>query len=123
MLPPVYNLLRASAPLVALVGDRIYRHGSAPQGVKHPYLTWFQVNGTPENTLSERPGMDRSTVQIDAWCGGATGDKQCETVAEAVRDALEDYAHMTSVPIDQREQATGLWRIAEEFDFFVGRSA
>jgi hypothetical protein len=121
MLPPVYNTLRASSPVLALVGDRIYRHGSAPQGVKHPYLTWYMINGSPENTLSELPGIDRQSIQVDVWCGGATGDRQCEAVAEAVRDALEPHAHMTSTPIDQREQATGLWRIALEFDWFVSR--
>jgi hypothetical protein len=123
MLPPIYNLLRASGAVVALVGDRIFRHGSAPKGVREPYLTWFQVTGTPENTLSETPTIDRSSIQIDIWCGGATGDRQCETVCEAVRDALEPHAHMISTPIDQRDPETRLWRIAAEFDFFVPRPA
>jgi hypothetical protein len=123
MLPPIYNLLRASSDVVALLGDRIYRHGSAPKGVREPYLTWFQVVGVPENTLSETPAVDRSTVQLDIWCGGSDGDSRCEELAEVVRDTLEPDAHCTSTPIDQRDNETKLWRIALEFDFFVMRTA
>jgi hypothetical protein len=122
MLPPVYNTLHGDAAVVALVGDRIYRHGRAPQDVAHPYLTWFLVVGTPENTLSERPGMDRMQVQVDVWHGGANGDKKVEQLAEAVRDAIEPWAHMVSQPVDEREAETRLWRQALVFDWFIPRT-
>ena len=44
-------------------------------------------------------------------------------LAEAVRDAIEPYAHMTGMPIDQREQETGLFWIAMDFDWFNDRSS
>ncbi len=121
MLPPIYNLLQADPTVVGMVGNRVFRHGTAPKGVSSPYLTWFQVAGTPENTLSERPAVDRSTVQLDVWVDGPNGDRRAEEIAEAVRDALEPYAHQTSTPIDQRDPETRLWRIALEFDFWLSR--
>lgn len=122
MLPPVYRTLRDSQAVVRLVGSRIYRHGSAPQEQARPYLTWFLVSGTPENTLSELPSKDRATIQIDCWCGASDGDRQVEELATAVRDALEPVCHMTSVPSDGREPATKLWRMTLQFDWFIDRS-
>jgi hypothetical protein len=121
MLPPIYNLLRASSAVVRAVGANIYRHGRAPQETSKPYVTWFQVNAAPENTLSELPSKDRATVQIDVWCGARDGDKVVEQIATDVRNALEPYAHMTGQPVDERESSTGLWRLALQFDFFVDR--
>lgn len=123
MLPPVYNTLRASAALVALVDTRIYRHGQAPQGVAAPYVTWSLITGTPENQLSGTPPVDSMTIQVDCWANGAAGDKGVETLADLVRDAMEPYAHMTGMPVDQRETETKLWRMALQFDWWMSREA
>lgn len=123
MLPPVYNTLRASSDLVAVVGSRIYRHGQAPQGTIAPYITWALITGTPENQLSGVPPVDSMTIQVDVWADGAAGDKLVETLADLVRDAIEPYAHMTGMPVDQRETETKLWRIALQFDWWMGREA
>ena len=120
MLPPVFQILSADAAVAALVGRRIFRRGVAAQDVQRPYITWFLVTGTPENTLSETPTMDRMSVQIDIW---ATTDKGSEELATAVRDAMEPHGHMTGQPIDGRETLTKLWRIALEFDLFIPRPA
>jgi len=120
MLPPVYRDLKNSTRVVEIVADRIFRRGVVALPQSGPYLTWFLVTGVPENTLSETPAVDRMTVQIDVW---APTDKQCEVLATAVRDALEDKAHMTGMPIDGRDPDTKLWRLALEFDYFVGRPA
>lgn len=121
MLPPIYNTLRNSSAVLALVGSRIYRHGNAPQGVIAPYITWTLITGTPENHLSGTPPVDRQTVQIDCWADADTGDKGVEALATAVRDALEPSAHMTGQPVDQRETETRLWRIALQFDWWLDR--
>lgn len=121
MLPPVYATLRLSPDVVSILGTRIYRHGFAPQDTDRPYLTWFLVVGTPENTLSERPTKDRQTIQMDIYCGGPTGDTDVETAATAVRDALELVCHLTGQPVDGREPDTKLWRQALQFDWFVDR--
>lgn len=121
MYPPVFQLLRANARVIEILGDppRVYRRGYAPQGApRAPYVTWLVVSGIPENTLSETPSKDRMTVQIDCW---ADKDKDAEILAIAVRDALEPHAHMTGQPIDGRELETKLWRNSLDFDFFVDR--
>jgi|SRR6185369_15977697 len=121
MLPPVFQALKASADVRAIVGTspaRIYRHGRAPQDAERPYITWFLVNGVPENHLSGTPPVDRMAVQVDCWHDTGRG---VESMAEAVRDALEPYAHMTSVPVDLREPETELFRMTLEFDWWHPR--
>ena len=119
MLPPVFKTLRASATLVALVADRIYRHGSAPQGTLAPYITWQLVGGLPENNLSELPPFARMSVQVDCW---DDDDERVETVARAARDAIEPVACMTGIPVDDQDPETLRFRLALQFDWFVGRS-
>lgn len=121
MFPPVFTTLKTSTDVKNIVGTnppRIYRHGSAPQDVSKPYLTWFVVVGVPENTLSELPAADRVSVQIDCW---HQTDAGVEALALAVRDAIEPSAVMTATPIDLREPETKLYRIALTFDWFVDR--
>jgi hypothetical protein len=121
MFPQVFQTLKASAAVKAIVGQnppRIYRHGSAPQDTTRPYLTWFIVSGVPENTLSELPAVDRSQVQVDCW---HQTDAGIEALAIAVRDAIEPSAHMVGAPVDLKEFETGLFHIALTFDFFVDR--
>lgn len=116
MLPPIYATLKAS-PVDALTGGRIFRHGSAPQDVAAPYVTWFAF-GAPENQLSGPPPLDRMTVQVDCWHADDAGVEQ---LATAVRDAIEPHAHMTSMPIDDQEPDTRLYRMALQFDWLLAR--
>lgn len=125
MLPPVFTTLKASAAVKAIVGTnppRIYRHGSAPQRglaenipLSEPYITWFLVSGDPFNNLSDPPPADRMTVQVDAW---HQTDAGVDSLATAVRDALEQVVHMTQIVINERERETNLYRIGMQFDFF-----
>lgn len=128
MLPPVWTTLRASPRVVDLVGLRIWRAGTAPQDAARqaveqglPYLTWFLVTDVPANTLSERPKADLTVIQIDCWAGGRDGEEKVETLAKAVRDALENVAYMTGAPVDGREPSTRLWRMALQFDWILIR--
>lgn len=121
MFPPVFRTLHDNTAVEALVGDRIYRHGDAPQGVASPYVTWFLVNVLPENHLSGTPPVDAVTVQMDCW---HTTDKGVEELAVACRDAIEPLAHVTSIPLDNRDiEATKLYRVALQFDWWLSRSA
>jgi hypothetical protein len=120
MLPPVYATLAGDTSILDLLGDppRISRHGRAPQDSARPYVTWGLVVATPENTLSETPAMDRCTVQVDCW---SMDSAEVVELAKAVRDLIEPVAHMTSVPVDEREAATKLYHMAMQFDWFLGR--
>lgn len=125
MLPPVYNTLRASSAVARLADRRIWRHNDAPQDASNqarvtdaPYITWFLVTGEAQNTLGELPSKDRMTIQIDCW---HPSDGGCEDLATAVRDAIEPYAYLTGQPVDARDPATRLYRMALQFDWFVDR--
>lgn len=123
MLPPVYSLLTADVGVTALVGTRIYRHGAAPQKVVAPYITWSLVSGTPENELSSLPRVDRLEVQIDCWSNNTgTGDAEVESVATAVRDALEPVAHMTAIVANEQDFETRRYRLGLQFTFWLRRT-
>ena len=83
-----------------------------------PYITWFVVTIAPENNLSGLPPVDAIPVQVDCW---HQTDSGIEQLAEAVRDAIEPYAHMTGMPVNLREPETKLYRIALEFDWWLSR--
>lgn len=118
MLPPIYAILTASSSVTNLVDTRIYRHGSAPQNVVKPYITWFVVNGQPENQISGTPCTDRDTVQIDIW---SETDTEISVVALAVRNALDVAGHANSLSINLRELDTRLYRIAFQAEIIQSR--
>ena len=120
MFPAVFQALQASPAVVAIVADKVYRHGAVPTGTSAPYVTWQLIVGTPIQTLSELPSVDRATVQVDCW---HLDDEVIEVLAKAVRDAIEPLACLTSMPIDGQEPDTKLFRFGLQFDWFVGRSA
>lgn len=115
MLPPVFTWLKASSAVKTLIGNtpKAYRHGDAPQDVVAPYVTWAVVAGVPDNELSAVPVSDRYTIQVDCW---SLTDKGVEDLAKAVRNAIEPYAHMTSIPVNNRDAETKLYRMALQFD-------
>lgn len=118
MLPPIYETLHGSAAVEAIVGDRIYPHADAPQDVEKPYITWQQISLGPANTLSDAPGIDRCTVQIDCWHPTSAG---LATLARAVRDAIEPQCHITGAPVDLRDPETRLYRYAWQADWWLSR--
>lgn len=118
MLPPIYPILAAAPAVAAQVAARIYPHAEAPQDVEAPYITWFLAGGSPENTLSESPLVDRITVQIDCWHPTSSGVVQ---MAVAVRDAIEPHAHITGYPINIRDPETKLYRIGLQLDWWLSR--
>ncbi len=124
MLPPVFPILSNDPQVVGICAKRIYRHGSAPQAVVAPYVTWFVVSGLPENSISETPRVDRYTVQIDCWSDNTgTGSQTVESLATGVRDAIEPLHHMTAVVANERDPETDRYRIGLQFDFWTERES
>lgn len=119
MLPLIYQTLRANATVLSTVGTRIYRHGSAPQAVTVPYVTWFLVTGTPEDQLSGKPCNDVDTIQIDVWHNTDTG---VEALAFAVRDSLDEAGHSNRFVVNTRETDTKIYRIAIQVDIIRPRT-
>jgi hypothetical protein len=120
MFPPVFQTLVNDSELSGLFEGRprVYRHGNAPQGAQRPYITWSATSIAPENTLSETPGIDRATVQVDVWC---EQDALTVDIAKAVRDAIEPYAHLISQPFDGWDLESKTYRMTLQFDWFVPR--
>lgn len=118
MLPNIYAILRANSTVLSTVATRIYRHGAAPQDVLKPYITWFVVSGVPELQISGSPCMDVDTIHIDIW---SETDSSIETLAYAVRDALDDANHANQMILNLRETDTKLYRIGFQTDIIRSR--
>jgi hypothetical protein len=126
MLPPVFLLLNIPA-VTDIVGYdtvnglsilRIFRHGSAPQDSGRPYITWFEVAGQPYDQISGPPAGDFDQVQIDCW---STNPTQVETLATAVRDAIDAAGFSNRLILDSRDSDTQLYHMALEADFIRSR--
>jgi len=120
MLPPVFTLLTAAAPVTTLIGSppRAYRHGRAPQSVTAPYVTWDVPASAPERQLTGVPLADRCNVRVDCW---ADDDAQVEALAQAVRDAMEPSCESLGVVVDERDATTNRYRLSLSFDFWLLR--
>jgi hypothetical protein len=121
MLPNVFQALNASAPVVALIGPapiRVYRHGTAPQGVQSPYVTWSVPGGDAQIVLDTDTDADQFRVQVDCW---ANGDSDVEVVASAVRAAVSKVAVLVAYVADERDAETQRFRISFAFDWILGR--
>lgn len=116
MLPKVFPVLTTPAVLAIVGGTpvRIFRHGAAPQDTAKPYVTWFEVTGQPYDQISGLPCGDFDSVQIDCW---SMDDTQVETLARAVRDAVDAAGFSNRLVINHRDLDTKLYRIGLQADF------
>lgn len=121
MFPPVFQILKASPAVVAILGaiPKAYEFADVPAGTLPPYVSWSAVGADPQNTLGEAPSTDMFPLQLD--CYGTT-QAQTKALAVAVRDAMELQATFTGVPVNLREAETGFYRIALQFDYWLTRA-
>lgn len=121
MIPPIFTVCSVSTAVTALLGSnplRVYPHGSAPQGVATPYVTWHVVGGAPENTLSCAADMDLVAMQVDVW--GATATSTMDA-AKAVRAAIESSAYIVSWRGTSKDPETKHYRVSFDIDWHVSR--
>ena len=118
MFPRVYQTLTANATVVAMVGDRIGRHGVIQQTETKPYITWQIVLGQPYDNLSSTPCGDFTTVQIDCYHQTDAGVVQ---LANAVRAALDAALIVNRVRLNVRDPETRLYRVGLDADFITDR--
>ena len=117
MLPNVYDTLHDDATVAGLVSTRIYRHGSAPQTVTAPYITWSVAGGAPENGFAGACA-NFFRIQVDCW---SSTDAGIDTLASAVRAAMEPRAHCVAYVADDRDFETQKYRISMAFDWIGQR--
>jgi hypothetical protein len=121
MNPQLFTILNASAPVKALLGTsplRVYPWGRAPANTAKPYAVYSVYNANPENYLSGSPDIDNKGTQINIY---ATTASNLESCFNAVRDALEPYAHMTNFATPDLDSNTDLFSCRMEFDFWDAR--
>lgn len=121
MFPPIFKVCSQNAGVTALLGTspvRLYLFGEAPQEVQKPYAVWQLIGGRPENYINQRPDIDVFNVQVDVYANSASSAR---AVAKAIRDAVEDSAHITSWRGESRETETTLYRSSFDLDWFVRR--
>jgi|SRR5688572_454557 len=121
MYPPIFSVCSADSAVLALLGSnpcRLYPFGEAPQGVLKPYAVWQSVGGGPENYLNQIPDMDLWSIQVDVY---ADTVDSARLAAQALRDAIEPVAHITSFNGDGRDPDTNNYRYSFSVDWWVPR--
>lgn len=115
VLPSLAEIIANSSAVKALIGTapiRFYPLGAAPQGVAAPYVTHRAIDVVPQNTLSELPYTDGSRVQLSCWSDNTgTGVTGVQTLARALRDAIEPFHHVLAIRDMGRDFDTQRWRI------------
>lgn len=127
MTPPIFATVNVPAVQALLkTGNgplRFYAWGQAPQGVSYPYAVWRYAAGAPENYLGDRPDIDSQTLQVDVYAADVPGQRSEMTrrIAEALRDALEPVAHITSWRGESRDPDTKAYNFTFDVDFWTPR--
>lgn len=122
MFPNIFQYVSASSTVKTLIGSnpvRFWPFGQAPQkgqaGYALPYSVWQSPYGTPENYLNQLPDIDNLSAQVDSY--GQTAES-ARAVAIAIRDSVEPYGHVVSYNGEERDAATGLYRVGFTVEFW-----
>lgn len=121
MYPPINAICVANAGVQAVLGTsptRFYPFGESVQSGAKPYAAWQVIGGSPENFINQAPDMDLFSLQVDAYATTATAAR---AVAQALRDAIEPYAHIVAWRGESREPDTKLYRYSFDVDWWVPR--
>lgn len=122
MFPNIFQYVAASDPVKALIGTspvRFWPFSMAPQkgqpGYAVPYAVWQSPYGTPENYLNQLPDIDNLAAQIDIY---ALTVDSARASAIAIRNAVEPYGHVVSYNGEEKDSATGLYRVGFTVEFW-----
>lgn len=121
MYPPIFTIAAADSGVTTIFGSspvRVYPFGGAPEGVSLPYCVWQTIGGSPENYVSNIPDIDMFLLQIDVYSDTATSSRNG---AEALRDALEPYAHIVAWRGESRDKETQHYRYSFDINFITAR--
>lgn len=121
MFPPVFTIASASDSVKAVFGAatvRIFPFGNAPDNVPRPYAVWQIISGAPVNYISNTPDMDGFLTQIDVYAETASAAR---AGAMALRDAIEQHAHIVSWRGESRDSETKHYRYSFDINFLIER--
>ena len=122
MYPPVYATCASDTSVQSLLTGsdgrlKLFPFGEAPQQCPRPYVVWSTVYGSPENSLSCPPNVDRFGTQIDVYAETADSAR---AVASALRDAIEAVqALVVRFNGESREAIAGSLTRAYRYSFDV----
>jgi hypothetical protein len=127
MMPPIFATVNVSAVQALLKTGagplRFYAWGKAPDNVEKPYAVWRQVFGLPENYLGDRPDADQFTTQIDVYAADVLGQgaDKARVIADAISNAIEGVAYVTSWIGESRDPETKNYVSTFQCDWWVPR--
>lgn len=110
MYPPVFETCAADPDVQTNLGSpvtRLYAFGRAPDSPTYPYAVWQIITGLPENYIDKSPDTDQWAVQIDVY---ADSMLSARNAAQALRDAIEPVAYVSSFDGESRENDTLAYR-------------
>ena len=122
MFPPIFLICAADNGVKALLGTspvRFWPFGSAPQGASMPYAVWQVIGGSPENYLGNTPDLDRFSIQVDVY---AVTGAVAQSVATALRDAIESHAYVTAWRGGDMDINTKAFRVSFDVDWMIERA-
>ena len=125
-LPTPFPFLFADPNCRAILGSspmRVFPHGSAPQGVAYPYVTYSAASIVPINSLDMGGApADTTLVQVSIWSqNNGTGQTSLMTTYRAVRATLEAGHDIEAVRDMGKDAETGSYRIDLDVRMFVHR--
>lgn len=125
MFPPIFEAVDVPAVRALLKASggelRFYLFGRAPQNPVYPYAVWQVSYGNPENYINQVPDIDTFGTQIDVYAKPSQGVSVARQVAEALRDAIEPVAHITSWRGESQDPNTNNFRFGFDADWWVSR--
>lgn len=85
--------LTQDAGLTAHVGERIYP-GNAPQTVATPYIVFFKVDSSPEQSHQGNSHLERARFQFDIFDASIY---ECKLIAEHLQSILQGLNELIGV--------------------------
>lgn len=83
----IYARLTSYAPLVALVGTRVY--DDPPKNAVYPYITFGPMDALTEDA-DDLDGAEVS-LQLDVWSDAQDGQREAKAICDVTRSALHRW--------------------------------
>jgi hypothetical protein len=113
----LHEELTGDAPLVALVGARIWK-GRADQGAEFPFVVFARIASRPTYSLDGCSGLENGVFSIEAV---SDDQDQAEDVAVLVRDALDGATAIRAIRTNERtlwDDSREAWRVIMDFSIW-----
>lgn len=121
MIARIYEWLLSDSTVTSLLTNgsniKVYRD-VVPQSSSIPYVRWSIVGGTPENYISNTPGIDSTRYQFDVF---AINQQSCDQIYSAIRNVLEQHGHIVSFNLSLQDEETRNYVLSFDMQFWVSR--